>query len=813
MQKAIYLGCFFVSGFAALLYQVVWVRQLEILLGSSTLSATAVVSSFMAGLAIGAALSARLITKVKKPAFAFAIVQVILGLFALSFPTLISIARPIISFFYNNATESYSLAVFAVAFLILLIPTSLMGSTFALMLKILDSFENSARNVSAAYALNTLGAAAGVFATGFYLMANFGLKATSATGVALNILLAAVFMISGSPFAEKTSEEAKTNPPMPEPASSCESNDFRRFYLATFLMGFAGMAYEILVFRYSMYFLPYVYNNIYLFPAVVFAFCLWIGIGSHVAGTLSDAQQQRFLPAALFMQGLYIIFSSHLFLHFDFLNTLIFTNHVWNLFVKAAILLLPPAFLSGFCFPVLCRYVMISLPLKSAAFFYSCNTIGSVTGPLAVTFIMIPMLGIQRSFILIGAMPIFVMAIALKNASRRLSTLLAAALLLMLFIKTDPGYVPDAGHKLLVYQENRDATAVVTQNQRGEMSLYINDHEAAGTDYTHYRNQIMMSLVPLSLHHDPQQILVICLGTGVTAGTCFSDDRVRQVTTVEISDSVKNLLPMFFPWNGLAEVADKPDKFNLVIDDGRSFVTSSDRKFDIITSEPLHPKRAGTVNLYSYEYYQLCRRRLNDGGIVAQWLPYHAMTLDEFRSIIATFAASFKHAMLWIGEQGVLVGSDSPLQPNDTKISQLLEKPAVSKLLQRGGYNPELFIAGFWMNKEGMQAYTGNNVRILSDDLPWIEYSLDGTDHDVFSPMITHRQSSQTLFGRLERFSEIIDKAVSENIDFLNYRIFQLAGNEKAAIETAARMMRSNYMAAHFFKMLDISRLDNQQQQ
>lgn len=822
MQKVIYLGCFFVSGFAALLYQVVWVRQLEILLGSSTLSATAVVASFMGGMAIGAALASQLITRIQRPAAAFAGVQLLLGVFAVAFPTLVELAGPVIAFFYNNATSSYSLAVFAVAFLILLIPTSLMGSTFSLMIKILQPFDCSEKTVANAYALNTLGAATGVLATGFYLMGSLGLRATSLTGVALNIVLAVSFLLLGSLSAPAGAIENQ-NPaaecedfaqPQVAPGSlaATENPGYWRFYLATFLMGFAGMAYEILVFRHSMYFLPYVYNNIYLFPAVVFAFCLWIGVGSYVAGMLTTELQQKILPAALFLQGLYIIFSSHLFLQFDFLNTLFFDNHVWNLFVKACILLMPPAFLSGFCFPVLCRYVMASLPVKAASFFYSCNTVGSVLGPFAATFLLIPLLGIQRSFILIGSLPIFIILIAFRTVVGRLSYALIGVILVMLMIKPDPGYVPDAGHELLVYQENRDATAVVTRNRRGEMSLYINDHEAAGTDYTHYRNQIMMSLVPLALHPDPRQVLVICLGTGVTAGTCLRDTRVQRVTTVEISPSVKQLLPMFYPWNGLASFAEDPDRFNLVIDDGRSFVTSSEQKFDIITSEPLHPKRAGTVNLYSREYYQLCRRRLNEGGIVAQWLPYHAMTLDEFRSIIATFAASFRYSLLWIGEQGVLVGSDQPLQPDDIAVSQLLEKPAVSELLVKGGYNIENFLAGFWMNKEGMQAYTGNGIRLLSDDLPWIEYSLDGSDHDVFTPMIKHRQPPPVLFGNLEKYGSVIYDAVEENIDFLYYRIHQLAGDEKAAVETASRMMRSRYQSAHFFKMFEIIKLDSADQ-
>lgn len=395
MQKVIYLGCFFVSGFAALLYQVVWVRQLEILLGSSTLSATAVVASFMGGMAIGAALASRLITSIQRPAAAFAGVQLLLGVFAVAFPTLVELAGPVIAFFYNNATSSYSLAVFAVAFMILLIPTSLMGSTFSLMIKILQPFDCSEKTVANAYALNTLGAATGVLATGFYLMGSLGLRATSLTGVALNIVLAVSFLLlsrlSAPAGAKETQNLSSIEPlsdnPTAKPAdfaqpqvapgslAATENHGCWRFYLATFLMGFAGMAYEILVFRHSMYFLPYVYNNIYLFPAVVFAFCLWIGVGSYVAGMLTTERQQKLLPAALFIQGLYIIFSSHLFLQFDFLNTLLFASHVWNLFIKACILLMPPAFLSGFCFPVLCRFVMASLPVKAASFFSSCKCI------------------------------------------------------------------------------------------------------------------------------------------------------------------------------------------------------------------------------------------------------------------------------------------------------------------------------------------------------------------------------------------------------------------------------------------------------
>lgn len=786
-----------------MLYQVVWVRQLEILFGSSTLAATAVISSFMSGLAIGAALATRTIPRLKSPAAAFGLVQLTIGIFALIFPHLLASAQPVTNYFYNTTTISYTLAIFVIAFVLLLVPTTAMGSTFSLMLKILGAGQADSRAVALAYGANTLGAAAGAFTTGFILLGLYGLHFTSLTGISLNLILALIMGAIHCFTGPMQSGSDNTLIMPPDHSSLSETGEKWRYFVSTFLLGFAGMAYEILVIRYSMYFLPFVYNNIYLFPTVVFAFCAWLGAGSYISGKISGKRLSQLLPFALMIQGLYMAFSSHLFLQFDLLNDFFCDSHVYSLFFKANLLLFVPAFLSGFSFPALCQQVMTAMPVKAAAFFFTSNTIGSILGPLAATFLLIPFMGLQKAFVLTGLFPILVMLLINKTHPATIAFIAFSMTIALAVLPTNMIHIPENGHELVIYQENRDATAIVTRDQRGELSLHLNDHEAAGTDYTHFRNQIMMALVPLAAHPAPEKVLVICLGTGVTAGTSFADDRVKNVTTVEISPSVEKLLPIFYPWNGLENVVNDRSRFNLRIDDGRSFVTNSTEKFDIITSEPLHPKRAGTVNLYSQEYYQHCKARLNAGGIVAQWLPYHAMTLDEFKAIIFTFASSFKYSRLWIGEQGVMIGSDSPIELKEQQMLYLLQQPAVASLIARGGYNHELFFGGFWLDQQGMNNYTGKEIKPLTDDLPWIEYSTDGSDQDVYTPMIACRQSPQILFTELSNYEKATENGNLANIDFLNYRIAILSGNQDAAIKSTARLRNSKYLAQHFLKLLE----------
>jgi len=219
MKRTLFFCCFFISGFAALLYQIIWVRQLEIMVGSSTLAATAVISSFMGGLAIGAALAARFIPRLPSPVSAFALAQLTIGAFALAFPFLLSHAQPVINYFYNNNTGPYVLLVFSLGFILLLIPTSIMGSTFALMLKILNPEQSGGKEVAQIYAANTLGAAAGAVTTGFVLLGLYGLHITSLIGVFLNLFLAlsmAVLQLSGkSDLLKQAAKETEVAADLP----------------------------------------------------------------------------------------------------------------------------------------------------------------------------------------------------------------------------------------------------------------------------------------------------------------------------------------------------------------------------------------------------------------------------------------------------------------------------------------------------------------------------------------------------------------------------------------------------------------------
>ena len=195
------------------------------------------------------------------------------------------------------------------------------------------------------------------------------------------------------------------------------------------------------------------------------------------------------------------------------------------------------------------------------------------------------------------------------------------------------------------------------KNDRGR-TLNIDGFNAAGT----YRYEYMHLLahLPLLLSPRPDTVLVICFGTGTTCGTAGTNPSVKQVDCAEISPAVVASAGYFSDVNYHA--AQNP-KVRLIIDDGRNYLLRSRRRYNVITLEPMHPYLASATNLYSADFYRLCRARLAAHGIMAQWAPLHVLSRPQYRMLIASFVSSFPHASLWfLGTEGILIGGLDPLQ-------------------------------------------------------------------------------------------------------------------------------------------------------
>jgi spermidine synthase len=234
----------------------------------------------------------------------------------------------------------------------------------------------------------------------------------------------------------------------------------------------------------------------------------------------------------------------------------------------------------------------------------------------------------------------------------------------------------------------------------------------------------MMAHLPLFLHPDPQDTLVICFGMGTTYRSAVSHG--GNVTAVELVPEVYDAFPHFYA--DAARVLAYP-KGRLVVNDGRNFLKLTDRSFDVITLDPPPPiDGAGVVNLYSREFIELAKSRLKKGGILAHWVPLPGSkagvdSWDEFNALVNTFVRSFPYVCGTKGPDSVglhLLGSLEPILPDGARIAARYAEPAVAADLREWELVPPSFFAGVQDYREGRV----EGLRLLTDDDPWLEFYL-----------------------------------------------------------------------------------------
>ncbi|SVE64264.1 uncharacterized protein METZ01_LOCUS517118, partial [marine metagenome] len=228
--------------------------------------------------------------------------------------------------------------------------------------------------------------------------------------------------------------------------------------------------------------------------------------------------------------------------------------------------------------------------------------------------------------------------------------------------------------------------SVMEDKKSGARTLYMDGFSTATVSNSIGGSAYMqaMGFVPMALHSDPKQALVICFGTGNTTGTVSLFPKI-EVDGVEIDKNVLTLAHRFSKWN--QNVLKKPN-VHMHIQDGRTFMRWTKKKYDVITLEPMSPIQAGTVNLYSREFYQLASSRLNKNGLMMQWLPLHLINSDDARSILKTFQDVFPHTSIWnsfLTRIVLLVGSKEPIVPDKIKFDKLMRVPEVRKAARQIG--------------------------------------------------------------------------------------------------------------------------------
>jgi spermidine synthase len=748
---------FVLSGASGLIYQISWVRLLSLTFGVTIYAISIVVAAFMGGLALGSLLGGRLADRVQRPILCYAAVEVLVAGMGLLSPLALSWVQSAYVALYPRDAQEAALGIialrFALAAMVLLIPTTLMGATLPLMVKgSLSMGRNIGGRVSWLYASNTTGAIFGTIGAGFFLIGALGIADTIRTAAVCNLAAAISSLLLGAAarpvpaggFARAEEEVATGHGATPAIGEGVPAFA-RNLVIATFaVQGFASLAYEIIWTRILALILD---GSTYAFSTVLATVLLGIAVGSALVGPLMGRNLPWLRTYALLQAGVAalafvgIVAFARIYGivdrlgRVDALAPLLDWHYGWMATV-ALIAILPPMLLLGASFPIAARIVVSGARNagRDLGVLYAGNTGGAILGAWAAGFFLIPTLGTQISIeLLAGVNAVLALALTLASGRGRLPTAAFAAAMIVVSLVLAFTLAPNMYGRVVASKfpgtdtvwvgEGQEASvAVVRRRDTDVQYMFINGQGQASDDAGQVAFHRLLGYLPMTLHPDPQDVLIVGLGGGATAGA-LAQYRPRHMDVVELSDTVIEGARHFNHING--RILEYPN-LRLRIDDGRNHLLLSDHKYDIITADVNHPRNAGAALIYSEEYYRQARNALKPGGIMAQWLEDNGDNPDndaQRRLMARTFLNVFPHVSMWTFG-ALLLGSNEPIDDRvETLRSRWGPRNLDSILAGTGIDSPEAIRSLFNLTDAELRAWVGDGP-VMTDNHPFVEYFL-----------------------------------------------------------------------------------------
>jgi spermidine synthase len=725
-------------------------RLLGLVFGVTTYAASTVWASFMAGLALGSLAAGRVADRVRRPLLWFGACELLIGLTALGTPIALSLLQQLYVRVYPSLPDwmpLMTLARFTFAFAVLLVPTVLMGATLPLVIKS-SAFRSSdlGERIGLLYGMNTTGAIVGALAAGLYLIQELGIQSTFLVASTLNLIVGVLGLVAG----QKASDPHTVQSDAPAPASRVTALDSRRLgvILAVFAVsGFTALSLEVVWFRVLTLFLR---PTVYGFSLMLAAVLAGIAVGSYLVTPFLDrpAKWVAILAAIELSIGVAAVIS------FDALSQMSpVTAKVapwmsrfmeeWLVYptVGSLLAIFPTSLLMGMAFPIGLRLWAGGDAANGAALaervgvFYSLNLMGAIVGSIAAGFLLLPTLGSQTSLMALGGVTflsgLLLLFLSELRAPARVVIGVAASVAFALAVarSADPfqEFVDQRyrGSKILWQEEGVEATAVVLVANNGEVSLTVNGNHQASTGRGMVNLHRAIGHLPMVLHPEARDALVIGLGGGATAGAVAIHDGV-DVDVVELAAAVVNGARQLDSSINYG-LFSRPN-VHLRVDDGRNFMLLTPRKYDVVTADVILPIYAGSGNLYSAEYFQLVRRVLKPGGLALQWV---AGTDAEYKTIVRTFLSVFPEVTAW-RDGTLLVGSVEPLKLRRRDFEWKLQVPGRAEGAHAlGAKTFDDLLTNYRAGPDELRAFVGPGP-ILTDDLPLVEYFLSlPRDKDV----------------------------------------------------------------------------------
>ena len=760
---------FFFSGASALIYEVVWVRVFANVFGNTIYSASIVTAIFMLGLGIGSyaagAVSDRAYAAGRSLLRVFAVVELAIGVLALGISVLLphlgDFSAAVSSYtrdargWYVLSPASYAGRV-GIAIALLTPVTMLMGATLTVLIRHVTRV--GADRIALLYGINTLGAAIGCVLTDFAFVPGYGFRATQMIAVAINLATAAGALLLKSQIPNPKSQiPRKENLRIPDPGSRIPATSVARVAATLVTTGFAAMGMEIVWFRHFSILLGEFRAVFALLLAIIL---LAMGAGS-LAGGYLQRRMERPVHLLMLVQGLFVASTlaglasanaraindaavSYAARHPGPIASGIGRELTELWFNARPILLVAavPALFMGFAFPLANAIVQRaeSAVGRRAGLLYLANTFGAVCGVIATGFVLLPLLGMQRSAtVLMAAAAFAVLLIAgtkrtpphlLAERTRRplVISLAVSTIAIGVWLSLPSDYLLSRAllfppQRAYTISEGITELIAVTDGPDGGRVLVTNGHPMSSTELLSQRYMRAMAHVPLLAVDNPQRVLVLCYGVGNTAHAATLHPTVRRVEVVDLSRHVLEQSSYFKQVN--SDVLNDP-RVSVYINDGRHHLQMNVDAYDLITLEPPPIVHAGVAALYTTEFYERVRSRLKPGGYLSQWLPAYGVPQSMILSMVRSFIDVFPNAVLLSGASSNLLligttGGTNQIEPSRLE-SALMRAPAVHADLQRLDLGTPRNIIGMFVASATTLATATREIRPVTDDRPIQEY-------------------------------------------------------------------------------------------
>lgn len=744
---------FFLSGVSGLAYEVLWLRQLNLIFGVTTIAVSTVLAAFMGGLALGSYYFGIIADRTRRPLLLYAVLEIGIGIYALLIVYLFNGLDQLYIFLGKN-TEFHSLVLHlfrvAGAFVIILIPTTFMGGTLPLVSKFfVRTRAEIGWKTGILYGINTLGATAGTVLTGFFLIKAYGVQGATFLAAGVNFIVAA-----GAWWIARQSVTGTIPVDEPEHKSSTVKSDHepgetnplipKLVLLAFGLSGFASLAYEVLWTRSLIYFLGL---TTYSFTTMLAAFLVGLALGSTIISRFVDRFENPLvwfgvLEFAIGLFALVLMPLIHSLYPFSqTLSEIIGEGSWWSVmgvrFLIAFTIMLMPTLCMGATMPLIIRYFTRNLTVLGTSIgkVYFVNTLGSILGSLAAGFLLIPLFGVRLAISIVVvlnlciAAGIFILNPVPGRQRRFLPAGISVLALIAVILLADNrpmilSSVEFQGHQkrydLLYVSENPEASLAVLEDKvTNERELNINGESTAFTIYQDMQVHKLLGHLPALFHPAPRDFLVVGFGFGSSAyaSTLYPES---QVDCVELIADEMETADYFLEQNhGVLEFPN----MDMIIGDGRDYIKLTEKRYDIISFNAIHPKIS--PNLYTYDFYKMCRTLLKDEGMVIAWMPPNAITEYEYRSLVNTFASVFPHNSFWYVNPShmLILGSMEPLSIDMTRLQTRLRDERIhADLAETNLADPAELLSYFVAADEKLMEYIGG-TELNTDNHPLIEFS------------------------------------------------------------------------------------------